>query len=210
MFLRNCELKWTAVSLVVLLGLLTACTTNVVVEGSVPTPLVARIPANVGIYYEEGFKTFVHSEVLKEEGTWNIPLGEKNLSFFRNLMTALFDSVVEVESPELTDVQKANLDGVIIPKIEKYGFLTPNISGLKFYSASIHYRITLMDSDNHKVAEYVVVGYGKSEGGTFSSGQALGDATMLAIRDGGTRIAVGLGEHPAIVSWLAQREGEPK
>ena len=63
------------------LGLMISCTTNVQVEGSVPTPLVAKIPANVAVYYDENFKTFVHTEELDTEGTWNINLGEKNLEF---------------------------------------------------------------------------------------------------------------------------------
>ena len=54
------------------LGLLVSCTTNVQVEGSVPTPLVAKIPANVAIFYDEKFKNFVHTEELDTEGTWNI------------------------------------------------------------------------------------------------------------------------------------------
>jgi len=74
-----------------------------------------------------------------------------------------------------------------------------------FFSASIHYRITVLNKRNEKVADYVVVGYGKKEGGAFGAGQALGDATMLAIRDGGTRIAVELSQQPGILSWLEQR-----
>ena len=48
--------------------LLSGCTTNVTVVGSIPTPLVARIPANVGVYYDENFKNFVHTEALREVG----------------------------------------------------------------------------------------------------------------------------------------------
>jgi len=186
---------------------LSGCTTNVVVQGSVPTPLVAKIPADVGIYYDESFRNFVHTESIREEGTWNIDMGEQNLSFFRKLTSAMFKSVVEVSSPELTEEQKSELDGLVIPTIEKYGFLTPRISGLKFFSASIHYRIIVLNKNNENVAEYVVVGYGKSEGGAFGAGDALGEATMLAIRDGGTRIAIELRQQPAIVAWLAQQEG---
>ena len=184
--------------------LLSACTTNVLVEGSVPTPLVSKIPVNVAVYYDESFKSFVHTEAIKEDGTWKIDLSEQNLSFFRNLTSSLFESVIEIDTPELSEEQQANLDGLVIPKIEKYGFLTPNISGLKFFSASIHYRITIMNHANKKIADYIVVGYGKSEGGAFDSSKALGKATMLAIRDGGTRIATELREQPAIVAWVSE------
>ena len=51
--------------------------------------------------------------------------------------------------------------------IEKYGFLTPSISGLKFYSASIEYRVAMYDKVGAKVGDWNIVGYGKSEGGLF-------------------------------------------
>ncbi|MEJ6516232.1 MAG: hypothetical protein QNL97_08580 [Pseudomonadales bacterium] len=187
------------------LGLTISCTTNVQVEGSVPTPLVAKIPANVAVYYDENFKTFVHTEELDTEGTWNINLGEKNLEFFRNLSNAMFSSVTEVDSPELTPEQQVQFDGLIIPTIDEYGFLTPKIGVLPFYSVSIRYQVLVLGKQNQRVAKYEVVGYGKSEGNSFTAGDAVGDATMLAIRDGGQQIAVELRHQPAIIEWLKQR-----
>ena len=128
--------------------LVTSCTTNVVVEGTIPTPLVKTLPVTVGVYYDENFKTFRHTEALEAEGTWNVDIGQQNLTFFRNLMGSMFENVVELDSPEVSKAQMAELDGVVIPRIEKYGFLTPGISGLKFFSASIHYRLTLIDKNN--------------------------------------------------------------
>jgi len=188
-------------------GALTGCTTTVSVEGSIPTPLVRKIPANVGIYYDETFKTFQHTEALEAEGTWKIPLGDKNLMFFRNLMASLFDSVIELPNPQPGAEVAANIDAVIIPQIEKYGFLTPGLSGLKFFSASIHYRITMVDMAGNELADWTVVGYGKSEGGAFGGDSALGNATMLAIRDGGARISIGLTDQPEVAKWV-ERQGE--
>ena len=182
---------------------LTGCTTNVVVEGTVPTPLVRKVPANVGIFYDENFKNFQHTEDLATEGTFKIDLGNQNLTFFQNLMTSMFNEVQVLNDPEPSVAKEAGLDAIVIPKIEKYGFLTPGLSGLKFYSASIHYRITMLDVDGNELADWTVVGYGKSEGGVFSSDDALGEATMLAIRDGGARISIGLPQQPKIAEWAA-------
>lgn len=186
---------------------LTGCTTTVVVEGTVPTPLVRKIPARVGIYYDENFKNFKHTEKLEAEGTWKIDLGDQNVTFFRNLMGALFDSVLELPGPEPDPQIASQLDAVLIPRIEKYGFLTPGLSGLKFFSASIHYRITMVDMSGNELADWTVVGYGKSEGGAFGNDRALGEATMMAIRDGGARIAIGLANRPEVAKWVA-RHGE--
>ncbi|MBL4681259.1 MAG: hypothetical protein JKY88_11130 [Pseudomonadales bacterium] len=182
--------------------LLSSCVTNIVVTGTVPTPLIEKMPVRVAIYYDETFKEFVHSESLYGEGKWQIELGKQNLVFFRNLMSAMFETVVEVNTPELSAEDSSNFDGIIIPRIEKYGFLTPDISGLKFFSASIHYRISLYSNENEKLTEYAVVGYGKSEPGSFNASSALGHATMLAIRDGGTRISTELKLLPEVSQWL--------
>lgn len=182
--------------------LLQSCTTSVVVQGSIPTPLVNKIPARVGVYFPEDFREFRYREVVQDAGTWNIDLSDQNLTFFSNLLETLFLSVRQVREPPLSVEEMADLDGVIIPRIEKYGFLTPGISGLKFYSASIEYRIIMQDLDGGKIGDWNIVGYGKSEGGMFSSDEAINEATVLAIRDGGARIAIELIEQPAVKKWL--------
>ena len=161
--------KIIGVSTFCILLLLGSCTTRVVVKGTVPTPLVNKIPANIGVFYPEEFKTFRYTEVIRESGTWHIDLGQQNLSFFRNLTKALFESVREVSEPPLSPEVMQALDGIMVPRIEKYGFLTPSISGLKFYSASLEYRIELFDREMARIGAWNIIGYGKSEGGMFTS-----------------------------------------
>lgn len=185
---------------------LQSCTTSVVVEGSVPTPLVNKIPARVGVFYSEEFRSFRHKEDIREAGNWDIDLGPQNLTFFSNLLDSLFLDVEQVREPPLTPEEMADLDGVVIPRIEKYGFLTPSISGLKFYSASIEYRIALYNSAGEKIGDWNIIGYGKSEGGMFTSDEAINEATVLAIRDGGARIAIELIDQPAVREWMKSLE----
>lgn len=199
--------------------LMGGCTTSIKVEGTIPTPLVAKIPVNVGVYYSDDFKSFRHEETIRQHGSWDVDMGGQNLLFFRNLMTAIFDSVTEVDGSFLDgspvdleknaeiDVEKnaeknVGLDGILIPEIIEYGFLTPNVSGLKFYSASIHYRMSLYDLNNEKLGEWIIVGYGKSERTLFGTTESLSEATMLAIRDGGARIAIEMESQPVVKSWL--------
>ena len=173
-----------------------------VVEGSVPTPLVKKIPARIGVHFADEFRYFRHKEEIKEAGAWDIDLGSQNLTFFANLLDSLFTTVVEVREPPLTPEEMTDLDGVIVPRIEKYGFLTPSISGLKFYSASIEYRIALYDKVGEKIGDWNIIGYGKSEGGMFAADEAINEATVLAIRDGGARIAIELIDQPAMRDWM--------
>ena len=52
------------------------------------------------------------------------------------------------------------------------------------------------------------MGYGKSEGGSFGADDALGEATMLAIRDGGARIAIEMSQQPQVVAWVTEISSE--
>lgn len=184
---------------------LQSCTTSVVVEGTVPTPLVSVIPARMGVYYSDEFRRFKHEEVLRDSGGWHIDLGKQNLRFFQNLTKSLFAEIQEVHQPPLTTEEMRDLDGVFIPSIEKYGFLTPSIMGVEFYSASIEYRVAMYDKVGAKIGDWNIVGYGKSEGGLFSSDEAINEATVQAIRDGGARIAIELIDQPAVQAWLQSR-----
>ena len=184
---------------------LQSCTTSVLVEGTLPTPLVSVIPARMGVYYSDEFRRFKHEEVFRDSGGWHIDLGKQNLRFFQNLTKSLFAEIQEVHQPPLTTEEMRDLDGVFIPSIEKYGFLTPSIMGVEFYSASIEYRVAMYDKVGAKIGDWNIVGYGKSEGGLFSSDEAINEATVQAIRDGGARIAIELIDQPAVQAWLQSR-----
>ena len=191
--------------------LLSACSKTVVIQGAVPTPLVSQIPLRLGIYYSDIFKNFSHEESLKSDGNWTIELGQQNVLFFRELFTTLFLEVIEVDQEQLSAeaIQTLGLDGILVPEIEEYGFLTPGISGLKFYSASVKYNLRLLNGQATVTGEWHVVGYGKSEGGTFQGGEAVNSATLLAIRDGGARIAIDFPRQAFVKAFLASLDIVP-
>ena len=202
-FLSGRMRKLIPLSVIAVLGLTAGCGTSVSVKGTLPTPLVTKIPIQVGVHYTDEFKEFLHEERVQERGTYRIDIGQQNYNFFQRLFQAMFVEVREVSAPPLSAEEGKGLAGVIVPKIEKYGFLSPHISGLKFYSASIHYHMAIYDLEGVPLAEWDVVGYGKSPTSSFGQGEALGEATMLAIRDGGARIAIETIDQPGVSDWLA-------
>ena len=202
-FLSGRMRKLIPLSVIAVLGLTAGCGTSVSVKGTLPTPLVTKIPIQVGVHYTDEFKEFLHEERVQERGTYRIDIGQQNYNFFQRLFQAMFVEVREVSAPPLSAEEGKGLAGVIVPKIEKYGFLSPHISGLKFYSASIHYHMAIYDLEGVPLAEWDVVGYGKSPTSSFGQGEALGEATMLAIRDGGARIALESVDQPGVSDWLA-------
>ncbi len=204
--------KWGAmVTLVLGVILSSGCNTSVTVEGSLPTPVVQKLPLNIGVYYPADFRSFTHQEKIQEQGTWKVAMGTQNLQFFQGMFAAMFDRVTEIQQLELPSEKAVgsapvripeNLDGVIVPDIVKYGFLTPRILGQNFFAASIHYRIRIYDKSGNLVVNWIGVGYGKSPGSAFGSSEALGNATTLAIRDGGAKIVMDVLRSPAALKWL--------
>ena len=114
--------------------------------------------------------------------------------------------ILEKWDGDIAGAPNENTQAVLVPQIKKYGFLTPFVSGLGFYSASIEYELTLYDSRGATIFKWAVVGYGKSEGKVFAKEEAVEQATLLAIRDAGARIAIEFDKQEAFKSWFGNLE----
>ena len=131
-----------------------------------------------------------------------------NDAFFRELLVSMFVSVAQtrVETDGLIGAGEQRLfpgvDGQVRIDLVEYGFLTPQISGLNFFSASTKFRIELGSADGQTLGVWQVVGYGKAEAGTFQAADAVNSATVLAIRDAGARIAIELPRQSFFQAWL--------
>tara|TARA_X000001036_G_scaffold422197_1_gene444883 strand:- start:409 stop:1062 length:654 start_codon:yes stop_codon:yes gene_type:complete len=191
----------------VFLGMLSACApSDIIVEGTLPVPLVKKIPIDIGVFYSREFLEFVYVENSKELGDWQVDFREQNEKFFSSLFESMFLRIVNLDewgnSKEMTE----NVQAILVPKIKEYGFLTPFVSGLGFYSASIEYELTLYDDTGEQILEWTVVGYGKSEGGVFAREEAVEQATLLAIRDAGARIAIEFDKQEPFQKWYRTLE----
>ena len=85
-------------SLLFLFTLLSACApSDIVIEGSLPIPMVKKIPVRIGVHYPDAFANFVYTETSKEFGAWLIDLGKQNAGFFRALFGSMFTEAVILE-----------------------------------------------------------------------------------------------------------------
>ncbi len=83
-------------------SLIAGCGTSVAVKGTLPTPVVRQIPLHVGVLYTSEFKEFLHTERVRERGTYKIDIGQQNYSFFQRLFEAMFVESREVSAPPLS------------------------------------------------------------------------------------------------------------
>lgn len=182
-----------------------SCSTSVQVAGEVPTLLVPALARQVTYVEPIDMVSYVHDEKLPRGGDWSIAIGQMNQAFFRQLMSSMFESVTRLAASDESSQDgpiAVDSDGMIRIDLVEYGFLTPELSGLNFYSASAKYRIELADASNQSLGVWQVVGYGKAEAGAFQAGEAVNTATVMAIRDAGARIALELPEQGFFKDWL--------
>lgn len=184
---------------------LTGCTHVVPVTGSIPTPVVESLPLSVGIYLDDEFRDFTHAEDRHLGEEWVISSGELNEEMFTNLFDTMFRRTVSIESPPDRGVARNDLDALLQVKVTEFGFLTPRETGQRFFAVSFKYRILLWEPDGTPIANWQVVGYGKSAWTAFKDEAGLRDATAIAIRDGAAAVALGFEDVPAIATWLESR-----
>lgn len=184
---------------------LTACTHVVPVTGSIPTPIVDSLPISVGIYLDDEFRDFTHAEDRQLGEEWVISSGTLNAEMFSNLFETMFERTVEIDTPPDRGVARNDLDALLQVKVTEYGFLTPRETGQRFFAVSFKYRILMWEPDGTLIANWQVVGYGKSAWTAFKDEAGLREATAIAIRDGAAAVALGFEKVPAIAAWLAAR-----
>ena len=184
---------------------LAACTHVVPVTGSVPTPVVDSLPITVGVYMDEEFRNYTHSEDRHMGEDWVIASGSLNEEMFIRLFETMFARTVAIETPPDQGVYRNDIDALLQIKVTEYGFLTPRETGQRFFAVSFKYELRLWEADGTPVAKWKVVGYGKSAWSAFRDEAGLRDATATAIRDGAAAVALGFQSVPGVAAWLQKK-----
>ena len=182
---------------------LAACSSNISVplKGDFPEPVVGALPLAMGIYYEDGFRTFKHQET---DTRLSVDLGAPNVKLFDQIFSKMFARAVPVG----TQQGQPGLDAVIEPMIETFEYLEPAISGSKFYAVTIRYRISVYGPDGGVIASWPLVAYGKSRSKTLNSGESLGEATLLAMRDAAAILSTEFKDQKQVKAWLLARNSQ--
>lgn len=180
---------------------ITACgSTNIVATSNIPTPLVAKVPVTVALHVPKEFSAYVHKEE-RWSTDWNIDLGKAQSEGITRLMTAMFERVVVVESVNAGAQVGNDVRAILEPNVEEYAFVTPRDAGSPFYAVSIKYRVNIYSPDGRLADSWGFTGYGTSPSQGLSSSTPLAQATALALRDAGAKLAVEFREQ-AIVRGL--------
>ncbi|MCJ7555743.1 MAG: hypothetical protein MUP90_02370 [Gammaproteobacteria bacterium] len=185
---------------------LSACTTSIPIETSIPTPLIAPLPNRVAVYYDPGLSNFEHTEKIVGGTDYQVKLGDANQRMFAKLFTSMFEEVVQVDSLEQAFSDARGFDAIINPAITELQIAPPSKLESAFFEAWIKYRIDAFDKDRKPIVNWVVTGYGKAEPEMFNSSDALRAATVTAMRDAAANIVIKFKRQPRVREWIQEQE----
>lgn len=172
---------------------------------NIPTPLVVKVPIGVALFVPKEFSEYVHKE--ERWGTdWNVELGAAHTEAITRLLNAMFERVVTVDSLNAGTQPGLNVAAILEPSIEEYAFVTPRDAGSPFYAVSIKYRVNVYSPDGRLADSWGFTGYGTSPSQGISSTAPLAEATSLALRDAGAKLAVEFREQAIVRGLLPGKE----
>ena len=163
---------------------------------TIPTPLIHKIPANVGLRMPAEFQDFIHEEEIIGREEWSIDLNNSNAVLFEHLFGHMFEKVTVIGLEE--DPKNFNIDALIEPSIDAFEFSVPNQSKTESFAVWIRYRVKVFDEEGDQVANWPVSAYGKSQTAKLSGSQALQRAAILAMRDAAALMIMKLDEATGI------------
>lgn len=180
---------------------------KLVATTNIPTPLVVKIPVSVGVFVPKEFSGFIHDE--ERSGTdWHIDLGKAQTDGLMRLLNAMFERVVVIDSVAAGTQAGGDIRAVLEPSVEEYAFVTPRDAGSPFFAVSIKYRINVYTPDGRLADSWGFTGYGTAPSQGITSDAPLTQATALALRDAGAKLAVEFREQ-AIVRGLLPETAVP-
>jgi len=203
--MKNTGLNRSLLLLLLLFGLSSCGVSNVVIDGSFPTPNINKMPIAIAVYYDDALKDFAYleySETGQEE--FNIESGKSHVQLFNVVLPAMFDRVVFVDSME--EVPTLGVDAVFAPAIEEFQLALPMKTKLDVFEVWIKYNMRLLTPTGDYIADWVLTSYGKTPTETFRSAEgAINDAAVVALRDLASSFALSFNQVPEVRDWLNNR-----
>ena len=176
---------------------------NVVIEGSFPTPNINKIPVAVAVYYDDALREFSYieySETGREE--FNIESGQSHMELFNAVLPAMFDRVIFVDN--LEDARAEGVDAVFAPTIEEFQLALPAKTKLDVYEVWIKYNMRLITAEGDYIADWIVTSYGKTPTETLrSAADGINEAAVVALRDLASSFSLSFGQVPEVRDWLS-------
>lgn len=186
-----------------LLLILTACeqSMSLRVDTEIPTPVIARMPVKMGVFYQDELRNYVYEENSEDRPNWKIESGSSHLALFEQILSSMFEEIIVVAGMSAG----TTVDAVLAPSVADMQFALPAETKTDFYEAWVKYNMELYNQDGSRIADWSVTGYGKSSTEFMKSrDRGLNAAVNQALRDAGAKFALGFPKVEEISAWLEQ------
>ncbi len=184
------------------------CATSLQVDSTFPQPVVASLPINIGIYYDESLRQYAfEKEANANSVAWNIEIGAAHVRLFDQLFGSIFANPVQVEGlgPDTADTP---VSVVLKPSINGYSLHTPLDTTTDFYEVEIRYNLTFYSPSGDYIQQWSYTGQGKSRSELFSTEEPVHKATVAAMRDAAAWLVVELTKHPDFHTLLQAQQSD--
>ena len=193
-------------TIIVLVSILSGCSTSIWVEADFPQPLVEQLPVSMGLILDDDLLDYVHYEELPRQAAYTIQIGEANELMLVQLFESMFTDLTEFNEFPVIQSDSVEIDGVLWPELERFEFDVPIGQRDQFVEVWIQYLVKLYETDGQLVTEWPVSGYGKAE--MIDREVALNRAIVVAMREVGATISTKFTDQPELQDWLQERGNE--
>lgn len=193
-------------TIIVLVSILSGCSTSIWVEADFPQPLVEQLPVSMGLILDDDLLDYVHYEELPRQAAYTIQIGEANELMLVQLFESMFTDLTEYNEFPVIQSDSVEIDGVLWPELERFEFDVPIGQRDQFVEVWIQYLVKLYETDGQLVTEWPVSGYGKAE--MIDREVALNRAIVVAMREVGATISTKFTDQPELQDWLQERGNE--
>ena len=161
---------------------------NLVIDTTVPSPLVAKnenITARLMIDEKLQNFTFTPEELQKKEASIQISFGNTQVKLFQNVFSSFFS----LDGSNKVETTKANNLNINV-KLDKFEYLTPQMAANQKYSVWFKYNIQILNANDQPIDNWMITGYGEQEAGTFQDDESFRRAIQIALRDTGANLSI--------------------
>jgi hypothetical protein len=185
-----------------------ACSTALRVDSGFPRPVVASLPIDAGVYYDDTFREYVFERQADAKSlAWRIEIGSAHVRLFDQLFHSLFENLVHLDG--LAAENTGEPVGVVIkPSIDEYALHTPSGTSSAFYEVEIRYRLAFHSPRGDFIKHWSYTGRGRSRSTLFGSDEPVEKATVAAMRDAAAWLVIELTKHTDFHTLLQAQQSE--
>ena len=176
--------------LLLLVVLCQSCTQSIVINTTVPEPLVEKIEHfNLAVIYEDNIQNYQYENINSESSACcEIDFSDSQLNLFRKILQSFFPGLIEL--PDNNSEMLSNVDLYMEPQLDAFEFLSPEASRNDQYAVWLKYKIDIFDNKKTLLSSWNITGYGEQDTGSFGGNESLTKAIDLALRDTGVNLAI--------------------